>query len=469
MNVIYPKIRTSRMLRYVFTLLMFSTICVNSYAQINLSADCTTGKADLSSITASNQPANTSLTWHSGTPATNANKLSSISSVVPGTYYAAFFDAINGCYSTNSMMVTVTTAICLENTCPATTVNLRSAISNPNLPPNTVLTWHTSLPVSDANKIADPSQISTSGTYYAAFYDAINMCYSGNGNAATEVIVNITPCAKLQLKVLLQGAMFGTSDGLMRDELRTKGVIPTAEPYTALANSRFTHVGGGGETTTSAVLTTSGNDAIVDWVFVELRDAANPSTVLKTKSALVQRDGDVVEANDGISPLTFVGVAGQSYYVAVKHRNHLGAMTATAIAMTTSGTLVDFTTMTASQVWNSSTTYDGFEQAVDDASGKMVLWAGNTTADIKVKYVGPSNDQTTIFGQVLNYLGNTSQSYNYDFATPVYLQGDVNMDGKVKYRGTNNDTNFIFYNIITKYILNTGDVYNYDLFFEQLP
>jgi hypothetical protein len=39
----------------------------------------------------------------------------------------------------------------------------------------------------------------------------------------------------------------------------------------------------------------------------------------------------------------------------------------------------------------------------------------------------------------------------------------------VKYRGANNDCNFIFYNVITKYTLNAADVYNYDLFFEQLP
>ena len=68
----------------------------------------------------------------------------------------------------------------------------------------------------------------------------------------------------------------------------------------------------------------------------------------------------------------------------------------------------------------------------------MALWAGNTTADTKVKYVGPLNDQTVTFAQALSHAGNTSQSHNFDFATPVYLSGDVNMDGKVKYRGANN-------------------------------
>ncbi|MFN3851964.1 MAG: beta strand repeat-containing protein, partial [Spirosomataceae bacterium] len=283
--------------------------------------------------------------------------------------------------------------------------------------------------------------------------------------------------AKLNLKVLLQGALLPSASntgvittGIMRDNLRTTGVIPLTEPYTAIGstNARFAHVGGGGETTSLSVLGTTGNDAIVDWVFIELRDATNPSIVIKTKSALVQRDGDVVEASDGVSAVTFTGVIGQSYHVSVKHRNHLGAMTSTTIPMTATGTTVDFTSMTASQLYNSAAQYDGYEQV--DVSGKMALWAGNTNADNKVKYVGVGNDQVPVFNQVMNYPSNTTQQYNYDFVTPVYLSGDVNMDSKVKYRGPNNDPTFIFFNVITKYAgLNSASLYNYDLFIEQLP
>ncbi|CAN1578545.1 hypothetical protein MCERE19_04362 [Spirosomataceae bacterium] len=300
-----------------------------------------------------------------------------------------------------------------------------------------------------------------------------------NPDVCAEATVSITITAsnaKLNLKVLLQGALLPTSSsggpimtGIMRDDLRTASPsqIPNLEPYTGLANSRFTHVGGGGETMGVGVLSAVGNDAIVDWVFVELRDKNNPATVLKTRSALVQRDGDVVESTDGISPLTFTGAVGESYYVSVKHRNHLGAMTAGAIAMTVTGTLVDFTTMTAVQTYNLPG-YDGFEQV--DVNGKMALWAGNTNAKIKVKYVGVDNDQIPVFSQTVNYVTNTTEQYNFDFATPVYLYGDINMDAKVKYRGPNNDTSFIFFNVITKYaLLNTGALYNYDLFIEQLP
>jgi hypothetical protein len=295
-----------------------------------------------------------------------------------------------------------------------------------------------------------------------------------------EAVVTITVTdvvAKLIVKVLLQGALLPTSstggpimNGIMRDDLRMASPIqiPNVEPYSAFGNPRFSHTGGGGgEIIGPGVLSVSGNDAVVDWVFVELRDKNNPANIIRTRSALLQRDGDVVESSDGTTPLTFTGTVGESYFVSVKHRNHLGAMTSAPMAMTTVGTLVDFTTMNAIQTWNLPG-YDGFEQV--DVNGKMALWAGNTNADNKVKYVGVDNDQIPVFSQAVNYTTNTTQQYNYDFATPVYLGGDVNMDAKVKYRGPNNDASFIFFNVITKYAgLNTGALYNYDLFIEQIP
>ena len=48
--------------------------------------------------------------------------------------------------------------------------------------------------------------------------------------------------------------------------------------------------------------------------------------VLQTRSALVQRDGDIVDI-DGVSPVTFNNVASTNYTIAVRHRNHLGLST----------------------------------------------------------------------------------------------------------------------------------------------
>ncbi|MEM6264716.1 MAG: hypothetical protein AAGI38_19545, partial [Bacteroidota bacterium] len=103
---------------------------------------------------------------------------------------------------------------------------------------------------------------------------------------------------KLSPKVFLQGAY---SSGTMNDNLRQANVLPTTEPYTGLG---YTQVTGGGETIGAEVLAATGNDAIVDWIFLELRSKADSSVVVRTQSALLQRDGDIVGL-DGVSPVNF--------------------------------------------------------------------------------------------------------------------------------------------------------------------
>jgi len=307
--------------------------------------------------------------------------------------------------------------------------------------------------------------LNTTGTYR----DTLTAANGCDSIVVLELTVIPTSTGILQLKVMLQGALFNTpSPGLMRDNLRAGNYIPLNDPYTSSGNTKFTHFGsGGGASTTLTVLNANAGtqDAIVDWVFVELRSAGNSSVILETRAALVQRDGDVVSPVDGTSPISFTGLAGNSYFVSVKHRNHLGAMTAAPRMLTTAGTLVDFTTMSAADLYNQAG-FDGAEMVT--VGSVKALWAGNTNVDIKVKYQGTLNDQPAILSQVLAHPGNTGGVYNYDGGFG-YFSGDINMDGKVKYQGPGNDVNFIFFNAITAYPLNVADLYNYDLFREQLP
>jgi len=113
--------------------------------------------------------------------------------------------------------------------------------------------------------------------------------------------------AVLRIKAYLSGP-YNTSTNMMNDDLRAGGLIPTTSPY------------GDGATCDVSVFSVTGTDAIVDWVLVELRDKQSINTVLATKGALLQRDGDIV-GTDGISPLKFAG--NDNYYIAVSHRNHL--------------------------------------------------------------------------------------------------------------------------------------------------
>jgi len=307
-------------------------------------------------------------------------------------------------------------------------------------------------------------------------YNLVVTASDGTGGMDVQnIAVNVTDVnenGQLSVKVLLQGALFGSpTPGIMRDNLRSGGYIPLNDPYTGSGNPRFAHAGAGGAaSTTSGVLSANAgtDDAIVDWVFVELRSALDFTIVVETRAALLQRDGDVVNPVDGTSPLSIPGTAGNNYFVAVKHRNHLSVMTAGVVTITLAGVTVDFRTMSDADVYHRTSpfSYDGHEMAT--MSGFKALWAGNANADVKVKYQGPSNDNALILNQAVNFPGNTLGVFNYDLALG-YFSGDINMDGKVKYQGTTNDPGFMFLNLITNFMLNSLDLYNYDLFIEQIP
>lgn len=126
-------------------------------------------------------------------------------------------------------------------------------------------------------------------------------------------------------KIFLQGALSGT---IMNNAIS----IPDSEPYTAMG---YTTLQNAGANLTSAAKGMTGNNAIVDWVIVELRTGKSPSTatdVAYQRVALLQRDGDVVDV-DGTSYLGFTNVQAGNYYMAVRHRNHLGVMANTSFTI----------------------------------------------------------------------------------------------------------------------------------------
>ncbi|HMQ77891.1 MAG TPA: delta-60 repeat domain-containing protein, partial [Flavobacteriales bacterium] len=189
----------------------------------------------------------------------------------------------------------------------------------------------------------------------------------------------------LDVRVHLGGS-FESGTGLMRDQLRTAGLIPVTEPYTGLG---YVHVGGGGEQATAGIFTTTGPDAIVDWVVVELRDPGSPATVLAAQCGLVQRDGDVISA-DGAPELEF-GFSSGNYHVAIRHRNHLACMSAAPIALSSTSAAIDFT-LPSTPTWGTN--------ARQLVNGTMVLWPGDATFDSVVKYAGAANDRDAILGAV---------------------------------------------------------------------
>ena len=229
-------------------------------------------------------------------------------------------------------------------------------------------------------------------------------------------ITLVSPPVQVAAKVFLEGP-YVSGAGLMSDGLRAGGLLPDTEPYTDLG---YAHQGGGGESIDPAVLVTTGNNAIVDWVVVELRSAVDATVVLATRSALVQRDGDVVSTN-GTSPVPFA-VAPGNYHVALHHRNHLGTMVLASLALPSGSTTVDLTT---------ATTVCYGTDARKVVGSVLVLWAGDVSADGVVQYTGNANDRDLI----LVTIGGSVPTNT----TTGYLQEDVTMDGVVGYTGGGND------------------------------
>ncbi len=154
----------------------------------------------------------------------------------------------------------------------------------------------------------------------------------GNGFNAGHVRVfgACCPVASYQVKVacLLEGP-YDETTMLMNDDLRSDGLIPLLEPYSLLG---YTHIGGGGETTIHSVLNSTGQNAIVDWVFIELREASDSSTAVATRSALLQADGDIVDLDGGSAvDFTSTGISLGNYWVVIRHRTHIDVMSSMPI------------------------------------------------------------------------------------------------------------------------------------------
>lgn len=193
-----------------------------------------------------------------------------------------------------------------------------------------------------------------------------------NGITNTAYIVNVVcdPNATLlvEASVQLEGP-YDPSTGLMKDDLRGGGFLPLLEPYTSLG---YTHVGGGGEMTNSIVFNQTGSDAIVDWVFVELRESFSSLVPFATRSALLQADGDIVDV-DGSSIVKFnnTGLASSQYWIVVRHRNHLDVMSSNAVT-------INSTTVGSYDFGSSGAFLGGMKTLVN---GEQVMYEGDVNQD----------------------------------------------------------------------------------------
>lgn len=243
----------------------------------------------------------------------------------------------------------------------------------------------------------------------------------------------------LEARVWLDGP-FRPLEGRMTDDLRVLGLLPTVEPYSALGFAQW--AGGGGESFDASLLSVTGDNAIVDWVRLELRRDGTAGQVVASRQALLQRDGDIVDT-DGVSPVVFNALP-DNYHVAVRHRNHLGCMTASAIALDVAPTVLDLRAPATGTFGNDA-------RRISD--GQARLWSGNVVVDGRVAYTGQENDRDPILGAIGGVVPTNT--------TSGYRNEDVNLDGVVKYTGEANDRDPILQVV--------GGVVPTSIRFEQIP
>jgi len=207
----------------------------------------------------------------------------------------------------------------------------------------------------------------------------------------------------LDLLVFLEGPYSGSQ---MTTGLNAGNQIPLSQPYNV---PPWNYSG------TESVGSIPNTD-VVDWVLIELRDAANagaadPSTTIATQAAFILNNGSVVGL-DGSSVLQFPAASFlQNLYAIVWHRNHLGILSANGI--TESGGVYDYNFSTAiAQVYNGGL---GYKEIATNVYG-MVGGDANADGDINAA------DKTL---------------WSNDAGTKGYKATDYNMDVQVNNQDKN--------------------------------
>ncbi len=254
-------------------------------------------------------------------------------------------------------------------------------------------------------------------------------------NVDNQTTFSETACTTdftLGIDVFLQGALLNPNTGeenLMRDDLRVAGFIPTTSPYVDALTCEAT------------VFDTTGNDAIVDWILIEFRDATDNTIVTYSQSALLQRDGDVVDV-DGISDIAFSFDGEADFYLGLQHRNHLGIMTSSSIPFVNNAlTTINFTDATNQFTYGTAAQTDN-----GMPTDTVAMWCGDVNGDSIIQYSGTDPDVPAILSEILNDSGNFLNFPTY--AITGYNDNDIDMNGTIQYSGTDPDTPFILQNVL---------------------
>ncbi len=233
-----------------------------------------------------------------------------------------------------------------------------------------------------------------------------------------------------EIRLILEGA-FDSETGLMRDRLRQLGRLPAESPFAEwdssywessfMPNSVPDEDGNG----TPDLFEVEGPNAIVDWVWVEVRNSfegefpsEHEADAFMIAPALLQRDGDIVGPNG--DPLEFDGLpGGHDFAIYVGHLNHLPTISASIDAPEDNATIiVDLTN-------SGETPYVGAPRK-EVAESLFAVQAGNALLGFGDWSV---NEITGADRAIWSELNGLWSDYLYTLSDGTSASADFNLDG----------------------------------------
>lgn len=204
---------------------------------------------------------------------------------------------------------------------------------------------------------------------------------------------------RVQATVFLEGA-YDVSNGGMQTTLRTNQLIPLTQPFDT---NPWNYSGNERVQELTAIPTNA-----VDWVLVEVRNGADSNDMLEQRAGFLLADGSIVAAQPlfaGDVGLYFYELnEGENYYMAIKTRNHLAALSAVTVALPNA---VPYDFSQAANVAGS------IELLANMGDGNFALSAGDTNAEGIISVAD--------FNQYIAESASVNQ----------YADADFNLDGQV--------------------------------------
>ena len=180
----------------------------------------------------------------------------------------------------------------------------------------------------------------------------------------------------LQVRVFLQGPYAGS--GLMSTNINSN--LPSVSPYQD-SNNNSAYLNGSNYVVVPYTIPSN----ITDWVQIEIR-GSDKATVVESKSCFLRDDGQVIDP-DGFSENISLGSSVvnpiSTYYIVVKHRNHLAVMSADLVELN-GLTSYDFTT-------GNDKYYGGSSGAIQLETGVWGMIAGDANSDGSIDAVDKNN------------------------------------------------------------------------------